>query len=151
MAQRGGCVVSHVRFGKEVFSPLIPRGGADAILASEPCEAARNLGYLKPGGLVVTSPEAISPVTASLGGARFDGREMIEYISRHADVRVVETRALLEACGSIKPLNIALIGCAVAHGQLSLDLKAISDAICRRVAPRYIDMNLKALELGRNS
>ena len=77
MAQRGGCVVSHVRFGGDTASPLIPLGGADAIVASEPCEAVRNLGYLKPGGLVVTSPDAISPVTASLSGARFDGRAMI--------------------------------------------------------------------------
>lgn len=151
MAQRGGCVVSHVRFGGDTASPLIPLGGADAIVASEPCEAVRNLGYLKPGGLVVTSPDAISPVTASLSGARFDGRAMIEYMARHADVRVIDTQALMRECGSLKPLNIALIGCAVQHGQLGIDLADVERALRERVAPRYVEMNLKALALGRDS
>ena len=66
MAQRGGSVTSHIRIGEEAFSPLIPKGKADVMIAFEPAEAVRNLDYLKPDGVVVVSQKAVKPVTASL-------------------------------------------------------------------------------------
>lgn len=149
MAQRGGCVVSHVRFGEDVHSSLIPRGGADLIIASEPCEAVRCLDYLKPGALIVTSPEAIQPVTASLSGKRFDGGEMIDYLKRHAHVRVVNTAELMARCGSLKGLNIALIGCALEASDVGISVDDVETAIRGKVNPRFLDMNLKALKLGK--
>ena len=77
-AQRGGCVVSHVRIG-EAHSPLIPQGKADIIIGFEPAEAVRCLPYLKEEGVVVTTKKAIKPVTASLSGSSYDGTEMIDY------------------------------------------------------------------------
>ena len=71
MAQRGGSVVSHVRIGDEIFSPMIPLDGADVILGFEPGEAMRALPYLKQGGTVVVSPKAVQPVTASLGASKY--------------------------------------------------------------------------------
>ena len=149
MAQRGGCVVSHVRFGEGVYSSLIPQGSADLIIASEPCEAARNLGYLKSGGLVVTSPDAIQPVTASLSGKRFEGAAMIDYLRRHARVLTVDTAELKRRTGSIKGLNIALIGCALEAESVGITADDVERAIRQKVNPRFLDMNMAALLLGR--
>lgn len=149
MAQRGGCVVSHVRFGEGVYSSLIPQGSADLIIASEPCEAARNLGYLKSGGLVVTSPDAIQPVTASLSGKRFEGAAMIDYLRRHARVLTVDTAELKRRTGSIKGLNIALIGCALEAESVGITADDVERAIRQKVNPRFLDMNIAALLLGR--
>ena len=77
MAQRGGCVVSHVRIGEEAYSPLIPYGQADLILGFEPAEAVRNLPYLKDGGIVVAAKKAIKPVTASLSGSGYEAGPML--------------------------------------------------------------------------
>ena len=85
MAQRGGCVVSHVRVGEEIHSPLVPKGGADLILGFEPAEAVRALPYLKPDGVVITSTKAIRPVTASLTGSDYDGTEAIAYLKAAPD------------------------------------------------------------------
>ena len=149
MAQRGGCVVSHVRFGEGVYSSLIPQGSADLIIASEPCEEARNLGYLKSGGLVVTSPDAIQPVTASLSGKRFEGAAMIDYLRRHARVLTVDTAELKRRTGSIKGLNIALIGCALEAESVGITADDVDGAIRQKVNPRFWDMNIAALLLGR--
>ena len=149
MAQRGGCVVSHVRFGEGVYSSLVPQGSADLIIASEPCEAARNLGYLKSGGLVVTSPDAIQPVTASLSGKRFEGAAMIDYLRRHARVLTVDTAELKRRTGSIKGLNIALIGCALEAESVGITPDDVDGAIRQKVNPRFWDMNRAALLLGR--
>ena len=149
MAQRGGCVVSHVRFGEGVYSSLIPQGSADLIIASEPCEAARNLGYLKSGGLVVTSPDAIQPVTASLSGKRLEGAAMIDYLRRHARVLTVDTAELKRRTGSIKGLNIALIGCALEAESVGITADDVERAIRQKVNPRFLDMNIAALLLGR--
>ena len=88
MAQRGGCVVSHVRIG-EAHSPLIPKGKADIIIGFEPAEAVRCLPYLKEEGVVVTTKKAIKPVTASLSGSSYDGTEMIDYLTRNQEKLVV--------------------------------------------------------------
>ena len=149
MAQRGGCVVSHVRFGEGVYSSLIPQGSADVIIASEPCEAARNLGYLTSGGLVVTSPDAIQPVTASLSGKHFEGAAMIDYLRRHARVLTVDTAELKRRTGSIKGLNIALIGCALEAESVGITPDDVDGAIRQKVNPRFWDMNRAALLLGR--
>ena len=80
MAQRGGCVVSHVRTGDEIFSPMIPLKGADILIAFEPAEAVRCLPYLKDGGTVVVNQKAVRPVTASLADSGYDGKEMIAHL-----------------------------------------------------------------------
>ena len=80
MAQRGGSVVSHVRAGCEVHSPIIPAGTADVIIAFEPGEAVRCLPYLKEGGMVVTNRQIVKPVSASLGGSSYNAEEMLDHL-----------------------------------------------------------------------
>ena len=99
MAQRGGSVTSHVRIG-EAFSPLIPKGKGDMILAFEPAEAVRNLSYLKKDGTVIVNASPVKPTTESLHETGYDGTEMIAYLkekcalglTREALMREIETR-----------------------------------------------------------
>ena len=150
MAQRGGCVVSHVRIGEEmIHSPLIPLKSADVLIGFEPAEAVRSLPYLKDGGTVVVSQKAIKPVTDSLSNTDYDGDEMLKYLGSHvAHLIVVDTDAILAACGSSKVLNIALLGAAVSTGVLGVSREEIEETIHKKLAPRFIEMNLKALRAG---
>ena len=148
MAQRGGCVVSHVRIG-EAYSPLIPKGKADIIIGFEPAEAVRCLPYLKDGGVVITTKKAIKPVTASLSGSSYDGTEMIDYLTRNQEkLVVVDGEKICAACGSAKVLNIALLGAACAAGALGIPMESFQKAIESRLPQKFVTMNLKALELG---
>ena len=83
MAQRGGCVVSHVRIGSNISSPLIPIGAADAIIAFEPAEAVRALPYLSEDGVLIVMDTAVKPVTSSLTGDRYQASDMINYLKNN--------------------------------------------------------------------
>jgi indolepyruvate ferredoxin oxidoreductase beta subunit len=149
MAQRGGSVVSHVRCGQTVASPMIPYGQADVIVGFEPGEVARNLHYLKPGGTVIVCSKAVQPVTASLGGTVYDGDEMLAFLKRHVtDCHVIDGEKICAACGSAKVLNVALIGALAQSGKIDLTLSDMEDVLKRRMKPQYLEMNLKALALG---
>lgn len=152
MAQRGGSVVSHVRIGEEIFSPLIPYGGADVIIGFEPAEAVRCLPYLKKGGCVVVSPEPIRPVTASLGGGAYKGTEMMEYLKQSVDNLVaVDGASICGQCGSPKVLNVALLGAAVASGLIGISMEEMEQAILDRAPEKFKTMNMMALKLGAAS
>ena len=152
MAQRGGSVVSHVRIGEEIYSPLIPHGGADVLIGFEPAEAVRCLPYLKKGGCVVVSPAPIRPVTASLTGGGYTGLEMMEYLEHAADnLAVVDAASIGMACGSPKVMNVALLGAAIASGLIGISLEEMEAAIEKRVPEKFKDMNMKALKLGASA
>lgn len=149
MAQRGGSVVSHVRAGEEVHSPLIPAGGADVILAFEPGEAVRCLPYLKEGGLVITNSRIVKPVTASLGGSSYSGGEMLDYLKKKAgQVIVVDGDEICRRAGSAKILNVALLGAAAKSGALGISMDEMLEAVRKNVKEKYIALNEKALKLG---
>lgn len=149
MAQRGGSVVSHVRAGEEVHSPLIPAGGADVILAFEPGEAVRCLPYLKEGGLVITNSRIVKPVTASLGGSSYSGGEMLGYLKKKAgQVIVVDGDEICRRAGSAKVLNVALLGAAAKSGALGISMDEMLEAVRKNVKEKYIALNEKALKLG---
>lgn len=149
MAQRGGCVVSHVRVGDKVPSPMIPFGTADVIIAFEPGEAVRNLPYLKTDGTVIVCDKEVQPVTASLSGGGYNGSEMIEYIKSHIKkCYVLDTKHIIDECGSAKVLNVALMGAMAKSGVMDLTLEDIQAALEKKVKPQFIEMNKKALRLG---
>ncbi len=149
MAQRGGSVVSHVRAGEEVHSPLIPAGGADVILAFEPGEAVRCLPYLKEGGLVITNSRIVKPVTASLGGSSYNGDEMLDYLEKKAGrVIVVDGDEICRRSGSPKVLNTALLGAAAKSGALGIPMDEMLEAVRKNVKEKYIALNEKAMKLG---
>lgn len=149
MAQRGGSVVSHVRIGEDIFSPMIPLKSADVIIGFEPAEAVRYLGYLKENGLIVVSKKAIKPVTVSLSESDYDGYEMLKYLLSHVKrLIVVDSDAICAACGSTKVINIALLGSAVATGVFGFSLADMEKTIAEKLPGRFVAMNLQALRIG---
>lgn len=149
MAQRGGCVVSHVRMGEEIHSPLIPLKSADLIIGFEPAEAVRCLAYLQENGAVIVGKNAIKPVTDSLAKTNYSGDEMIAYLEKNVEnLVVVDGDAVTTACGSARVLNAALLGAAVAAGVLGFSLEDLEKVMRQTLPEKYTEMNLCALKLG---
>lgn len=148
MAQRGGCVVSHVRIGDQIYSPLIPKGGADVIIAFEPAEAVRCLPYLKKNGTVIVNTKPVIPVTASLGIGNYTGAEMIQYLREHVqNLIVVNGDEIAEKLHSAKALNVALLGAAAKSGALGLSIEELEDVILERIPEKFRKLNLNALHI----
>ncbi|HPF87688.1 MAG TPA: indolepyruvate oxidoreductase subunit beta [Candidatus Limiplasma sp.] len=147
MAQRGGSVVSHVRTGHVIFSPMIPIGGADVILALEPAEAVRCYPYLKQGGAMLINTTPIQPITASLAGKPYDAQAMIDSLTAtHADVHLLDGPAVCAACGSPKALNTAMLATAVKLGLLDVTLEELRAAIISRTREKFHALNLRAID-----
>ncbi|MBR1638783.1 MAG: indolepyruvate oxidoreductase subunit beta [Treponema sp.] len=145
MAQRGGSVVSHVRIGSDVFSPLVPQGQADVLIAFEAAEAVRNIDYLKQGGTVIVNKKVVQPVTASLSGKSFDEGEMISYLEKvAARVIAVDTDEACRELGSSKVVNMVLLGAASRSGLI--DKEEVKNAIRELVKPDFYELNVKAID-----
>lgn len=147
MSQRGGSVVTYVRYGDRIDSPVICRGEADLLLAFEELEAARWLPYLKKGGTVITSTQRVNPMPVAAGEAAYP-EELIEKM-RALGVQVIALDALKAAreAGSEKAVNVVLIG--VAAVQLGLDCALLEQTIRETVPQKQLDINLRAFALGR--
>lgn len=148
MAQRGGSVTSHVRIGGEAYSPLIPFGGADMLLAFEPGEAVRNLRYLKKGGIAVVNTSAVKPVTESLKETGYDGSEMTAYLKEKCSCIFVNAEEVCRPFGSTKFFNIIMLGVAAGSGHLGLEKDTLLKQIEQRVPSRLLDVNLRAFQTG---
>ena len=150
MAQRGGSVVSHIRMGSEIYSPQIPLGKADVIIAFEPAEGARLIPYLAPDGTMIVCDGAVQPVTSSLSGAGYDARAILGYLKNQVpDTAVISAQAISRQCGS-KMLNVALIGAALCCGRFPFDPVDMEAVIREKLSPRFVKPNLEALCLGQN-
>lgn len=149
MAQRGGCVVSHVRTGEDLYSPLISYGQADIIIGFEPAEAVRCLPYLKKDGTVVVSARGMQPVTAALTNYAYDGSEMMTYLRENVkNLVVVDGEKICAEIGTVKVLNTVLLGAALTTDTLNITKEQIIHSIHNQLASKYIKMNLDALEAG---
>ncbi len=149
MAQRGGCVVSHVKIGEDCFSPSIAAGGADLLIGFEPAEAVRNLSFLKPDGCAVVSAKAIKPVTSSLSGDAYSSDGMLAYLK--GTVRrlvVVDTETLCAEVGNAKTLNIILLGAALGAGLLPFSKETLLRTIQGHLPEKIWAVNRRALEAG---
>ena len=152
MAQRGGCVVSHVRIGDGAYSPLIPHGCADVIIAFEPAEAVRVIPYLKQGGTVIVNTAPTKPVTDSLSDTAYDAQPMLDYLaSTDAEVTAVDGAKIIAACGSAKALNIALLGAAAKTGTIGVTVSELEQVVRTTLKPAFQEANLCALYLGAES
>ena len=149
MAQRGGSVVSHVRIGDEIASPMIPWGRADVIIGFEPGEAAANIKYLKEGGVLILSSRQVKPVTAALGQSGYEGGDCLEWLkSKGSRCVVIDPDEIIEACGSPKVLNVAMAGALAATGAMDLTIGDMEEALRIRMKPKLLEMNMKALHMG---
>ncbi|PLX90016.1 MAG: indolepyruvate oxidoreductase subunit beta [Desulfuromonas sp.] len=147
MAQRGGSVVSHVRFGPKVYSPTIPEGKADILFGFELLETYRYLSLVKPNGAVVVNNLRIAPPSVALGQSRYPDDIATKLRQHVSDVRVVDGLQLAEQAGNPRTVNTVLLGA------LSNVLEAANEqwlAAMRKLVPaRFLDVNLRAFELGR--
>ncbi|MDR2932737.1 MAG: indolepyruvate oxidoreductase subunit beta [Oscillospiraceae bacterium] len=146
MSQRGGSVVTYVRYGDAVASPLIDAGEADIILAFEALEAARYLPYLKKGGLIITADQRIDPMPVITGAMAYPG-DLIGRLKAQ-DIRLVACDALSAAnkAGNARAVNVVLIGILAKY--MDFPAEAWEDAITAVVPERFRDVNLKAFALA---
>ena len=148
MAQRGGSVVSHVRIGDGASSPLVGPGRADALIAFEPAEAARQLSYLRSGGTLVTSDAPVVPVSAATGGPAYDLPAVMAYLRASVAPErlvVVDAAAAARGLGTTRALNVVLLGAAARAGAIGLTADDLAAAVRDVVAPRFVDLDLAAL------
>lgn len=152
MAQRGGSVVSHVRTGEQIYSPLIPKGQADLIIGFEPAEAVRMLHYLKPGGNVVVSQTPLKPVKTSRNALDYTAEEMIRCLQKQAqNVVVIDADEICRACKTAKVLNVALLGGAVSAGYMGITREGFLQTLKEQLRPAFHEVNEKAFMLGANA
>lgn len=151
MAQRGGIVFSHLRFGHRVASPLVSRGSADAVVAFEWAEALRWLPYLRPGGTLVASVERIVPLascsdrrTWDLAYPPVDGKKIADWAG---DLRLVDARKLASSLGNARAAGSVLLG--ILSTLLDVPQKAWEAAVAAGVPPQTTDANLRAFRAGR--
>ena len=146
MSQRGGSVVTYVRYGDKVASPVIDRGEADFIVSFEVLEAARWISFLKPGGQIVTSTQQIDPMPVITGAMTYPENLVEKMKATGAKVDALDCLALAKQAGSSKAVNIVLMGHFAKHSGIPKEqwIKALGKV----VKPQFLDMNLKAFDLG---
>ena len=148
MSQRGGSVVTYVRFGDKVYSPVIDKGEADYIVSFELLEAARWTEYLKPGGKIVVNTQKINPMPVITGVAEYP-QDLVEQMrSAGLEVDAVDALALAQQAGSAKAVNIVLMG----HLSRYFDFTEADwmEALENSVPAKYLQMNKTAFLLGRS-
>ena len=149
MSQRGGSVVTYVKFGDKVYSPIVEVGEADAILSFESLEAARWLAYLKPDGQIVTSTQQIDPMPVITGAAQYPENLVEKMKAAGAKVDALDCLALAEEAGSSKAVNIVLMG-RLSH-YFELPEEAWHKSLEAMVPPKFLELNKRAFELGKNA
>ncbi len=146
MSQRGGSVVTYVKYGEKVYSPVISEGEADIILAFETLEAFRYIGYLKKDGKILINTQQIDPMPVITGAVRYP-EGIIEKI-KATGARVFEVDALAAAAraGNAKAVNVVMLG--VLAAQTDIDKDKWLAAVEQTVPPKFLELNKKAFELG---
>ncbi len=147
MAQRGGSVVSQVRIGDKVLSPLIATGATDFLVAFEELEALRFAHFLRPGGVALVNEQEIRPVTVSTGQAEWP--EDLPERLRSVFPRLVPVPGLAIATtlGNVRVVNVVMIGALASH--LPIEERIWRESISALVPPKVLDLNLKAFEAGQ--
>lgn len=146
MAQRGGSVVTYVKYGEKVYSPIISEGEADIILSFEELEAYRYLPYLKKGGTLIVNAQEIDPMPVITGAAKYP-EEIVQKLKNKADgVVAVDALALANEAGNSKAVNVVLLGVLAKSSDIAEEKWL--EAVKKTVPPKFLDVNLKAFALG---
>lgn len=148
MSQRGGSVVTYVRYGDSVASPIIEKGEADLLLSFEQLEAARWLAYLKTDGKLIVNTQTIDPMTVISGADVYPDGVLDALKASGADVTAIDALSLAVKAGSAKAVNVVLIGVLASKTEIAKEtwLRALKET----VPPKFLEMNLAAFELGWN-
>ena len=150
MAQRGGAVISHVRIGKKVYAPTVLEGKANVILGFEPLETLRNIKYASEKTLALISKEIIVPTGFSTQPVEYPNFEkIIEKIRQFTEkIIIIDALNLAKKAGNAITRNMVMLGALAATGMLPLKTETLKETIRELVRPAYVEMNLKAFELG---
>ncbi len=147
MSQRGGSVVTYVKFGKKVYSPLIEKGEADLIMAFEKLEALRAIDHLRKDGKMIINEQQIDPMPVIIGKAKYP-ENIIDTLQKEHRIYSLDALKIAQDCGNQKAVNIVLLG--VMARLAGIDKSIFIEAINEVVPAKVLDVNLKAFEEGYN-
>ena len=147
MSQRGGSVVTYVRYGEKVYSPIIDKGEADFIVSFEKLEAARYAAFLKKGGKIIVNSQEVDPMPVITGAAVYPHEALENLSAKGMDIDAIDALKLALEAGSAKATNIVLMGRL--SKSLPIEEEKWLEAIKQTVAPKFVEMNTKAFLLGR--
>jgi len=149
MAQRGGSVVTYVKYGKKVFSPIVEKASADVILGFEELETARWISYLKPEGTIIMNTQKINPMPV-ITGAQVYPSDLTNKISDTVNNCIsLDALKLAKIAGTVKAVNVVLLG--VMASVMKEDKNLWLEALKNTVPAKFLEMNNKAFELGYNA
>lgn len=149
MSQRGGSVVTYVKYGDKVYSPVVEKGEADIIISFEQLEAARYVQYLKKGGHIVTSTQQIDPMPVITGAAVYPEDIIGKLKAQGIDVIAADALTLAEQAGTSKASNVVLMG--VVSKKMDFSEEVWLEALENCVPPKFLELNRKAFALGREA
>ena len=147
MSQRGGSVVTYVKYGEKVYSPIIDQGEADIILAFEELEAYRALPYLKKDGVMIVNTQQIDPMPVITGAAQYP-ESITEKIASKVNLITVDALKAATEAGNMKAVNVVLIG--VMAKSTEIPYEKWVEAIKTTVPEKFLEVNLKAFDMGYN-
>ena len=145
MSQRGGSVVTYVKFGDKVYSPIIDKGEADIVLAFELLEAYRALPFVKEGGKMILNSQKIDPMPVITGAAQYPA-DIEKKIAEKGDLAAVPALELAEKAGNARAVNVVLIG--VMAKNTDIPYEHWVETIKKTVPAKFLDVNLAAFDLG---
>lgn len=145
MSQRGGSVVTYVKLGDKVYSPIVEKGEADIILAFEQLEALRWIEYLKEGGKLITNDQKIDPMPVIMGKAKYP-EAIIDKLKNNYETISVDALSIAKQSGNIKAVNTVLLG--IAAKLTGIEKEIWLEAITETVPAKFLEVNLKAFEEG---
>ena len=148
MSQRGGSVVTYVKYGEKVSSPIIDEGGADLILAFEELEAYRYLPYLKKGGRMICNAQNIDPMPVIIGAMKYPEEIINKIKKKDVDIISIDAAKYAADAGNLKTVNVVLIG--LLSKFMDIPEEQWIDTLKSTVPEKVIDVNLKAFKLGRS-
>ena len=149
MSQRGGSVVTYIRYGEKVYSPVIEKGQADMIVSFEQLEAARYVSYLKKGGTIITNTQKISPMPVITGAAEYPDGIIDKIKAMGINIIAVDALSAAEKAGSARAVNVVLMG-VLSKVLPGIELDAWKKAVEKCVHANVIEINEKAFDLGRD-
>lgn len=147
MAQRGGSVVNHIRVGND-YGSMIPKKGADLLLALEPMEAVRYLDFLKDGGVIIVNTQPIIPVTVTSGLTKYpEVSDILDFLSEKYIVKAFNADELAFEAGNRLAMNVVMVGAV--SGYLPIPKETMLESVKALVPQKTIEVNLRAFEAGR--
>ena len=148
MSQRGGSVVTHVRMGEKIYSPIVEKGTADFIMAFEQLEGARYVDWLKENGTLIVNSQQIDPMPVVSGAVKYPGDLIKEFSGLNINLYSVDAVKLAIEAGNVRTANVVLVGILASITDIAKEIW--EDAIKETVPEKFAEENLKAFELGYN-